>query len=181
LSELKLTLPAKLKERTLILKQRSQHQEKSMNLKASVQQSFLSLGTILYSLPVLAHAGHYQNHQENNQETETNNSSSPKVNQSSPNADNSSSSKVNQSSPNADNSSSSKVNQSSPNIESQEEESTLQKKQQVEPPTQAIEEQATSQSQTVTINQIPAVGETIFGLIVVTPFLLHALRKRISQ
>lgn len=47
--------------------------------------------------------------------------------------------------------------------------------------TDSHEEQPTTQNQTLTIAKIPTVGETLLGLIIVAPFLLYALKKRIHR
>ena len=47
--------------------------------------------------------------------------------------------------------------------------------------TQVQEEQPPTQTQTITITKIPTLGESLLGLIIVTPLLLYALKKRIHR
>jgi len=73
---------------------------------------------------------------------------------------------------------------SKPNQSTSSETQTQLKEEQFPPQTQQTnshQEQPTTQNQTITIAKIPTVGETLLGLIIVTPFLLYALKKRIHR
>ena len=147
-----------------------------MKLKTSAQHTLISIGTALISVPVLAHAEHYENKE---QETET------KTKETQSNTEEKSLNKE-QEQPN------STENQSITTQNSKPEQSTTPQNQAIETPNQLKTEQKTesqeeqpvqpvTQNQTVTIAKIPTVGETLFGLIIVTPFLLYALKKRIHR
>ncbi|MFB6277021.1 MAG: hypothetical protein ABEI32_12860 [Halothece sp.] len=138
-----------------------------MQFTTSAKHSLISGGTALLSVPVLAHSGHFENKEQ--KETKSTN---PSGNQ----TDSNSSEKSQTDHQSPPNTSSTKDQSSSPN-QSQNSTSNINN----QTTTQAVEQQGTTETQIVTISNIPAVGETILGLIVATPFLLYALRQRIHQ
>jgi len=114
-----------------------------MKCKTSVYTTVITTGTVLTTLPVFAHSGHFE------EKSDTTEAPSTEQN-------------TNSSSP------SSNTNQSSMENNNQEE-------------IQAVEMQPTTQAQILMIGKIPVLGETIFSLMLVAPFLLYAARKRIHQ
>lgn len=131
-----------------------------MQLKISAQHTLISSGTALMSVPVMAHAGHFENKE---QETEAKTKSKPNTEEKSLNSEQAQST--------------SRQNQpTETETQLKEEQPTTQLQQ-----TDSYEAQPTTQNQTVTIGKIPTVGEALLGLIIVTPFLLYALKKRIHR
>ncbi len=59
-----------------------------------------------------------------------------------------------------------------------ESDSTMQETNETETTTETVEEPSLNQTESVTISQIPAVGETIFILIIATPLILYSLKKQ---
>lgn len=123
-----------------------------MKHRTSVYNTVITTGTVLTSLPVFAHAGHFE-------KTETKTQTEEKLlnNQ-------------------QDQPTSSENQPIETQTNSHKEQTTPQNQQ-----TNLQEEQTTTQTQTITIAKIPTVGEILLGLIIVTPFLLYALKKRIHQ
>ncbi|AFZ43892.1 hypothetical protein PCC7418_1723 [Halothece sp. PCC 7418] len=111
-----------------------------MKHRTSVYHTVITTGTVLTSLPVLAHAGHFEK-----TETET------------------------------------KTQTEEKSLNNQQNQPTSSENQPIETQTNLHEEQPTTQTQTITIAKITTVGETLLGLIIVTPFLLYALKKRIHR
>ncbi|MFB6275229.1 MAG: hypothetical protein ABEI32_03645 [Halothece sp.] len=138
-----------------------------MKHRTSVNTTLITTGTVLTSLPVFAHSGHVE-------KTET------KTEEKSLNSKPDQSTSVEKTETKTEEKSlNSKPNQSPSNetqTDSHEEQSAHQTQQ-----TDSHEEQPTTQNQTLTIAKIPTVGETLLGLIIVAPFLLYALKKRIHR
>jgi len=139
-----------------------------MKRRASVFTTVITTGAVLTSLPVFAHSGHVEEKSDTTESTSApqNGASSSSHRDNKPEKAPSQSTSTQQ---NATSSSpSSNTNQSSTENNDHEQ-------------TQAVETQSTTQAQVLTIGNVPALGETIFSLMLATPFLLYAAIKQINQ
>lgn len=142
-----------------------------MKRKTSIYTTAITMGTVLTSLPVFAHSGHVE---ENSDTTEA-----PSTQQNSTSSSSSSSHMENKPEEASSQSTSTQQNATSSSPSSNTNQSSTENNHDEE--TQAVEAQPTTQAQVLTIGKVPALGEAIFGLIIATPFLLYAARKRIHQ
>ncbi len=149
--------------------------KKAMKLKTSAQHTLISMGTALISVPVLAHSGHYEKKETEAKTKETKSNSEEK----SLNPDQEKSTfSQNQSKTEQKTESHSDQGKST---SSQDQPTETQNQLKTEQKTESHQEQPVTQNQIVTISKIPTVGETVLGLIIVTPFLLYAFKKRIHR
>jgi cobalamin biosynthesis Mg chelatase CobN len=131
-----------------------------MPLKRSTKHSLISTGTALISVPIMAHSGHFENKE---QKTEANTKSKPNIEEKPLSSE-------------QDQSTSNQNQPTETETQLKEEQSATQYQQ-----TESYEAQSATQNQTVTIAKMPTLGETLLGLIIVTPCLLYALKKRIHR